>query len=270
MDIEGLNKSQIILLTLLVSFITSIATGIVTVALMDQAPEGVTKTITHVVERTVESVRPGATQVATVIKEVPVIVTEEELVLKAINVASPAVAMIQTGATNRGRTPGVWLGSAFFMQSSGLFVTSGALVEAEKIYEVVLENGTVLKVKLVAKNSGGEVALLQVTEESKPDLSALATDLKPISFSVGNITVGQTVIGIGSSAGGNHGVAMGIVSNLITQASSTATVINTNAAASDNIGGPLVDIKGNVIGLNVAAGRAIGKREIEAAIDAVK
>ena len=37
---EHLNKQQLILLTLLISFVTSIATGIVTVSLMDQAPQG--------------------------------------------------------------------------------------------------------------------------------------------------------------------------------------------------------------------------------------
>ena len=39
MDLEKLNKSQIVLLTLLVSFVTSIATGIVTVALMQAMEE---------------------------------------------------------------------------------------------------------------------------------------------------------------------------------------------------------------------------------------
>src|SRR4029077_18213268 len=54
MDIEKLTKSQIVLLTLLVSFVTSIATGIVTVSLMDQAPPAIAQSVSRIVEHTVE------------------------------------------------------------------------------------------------------------------------------------------------------------------------------------------------------------------------
>ena len=60
MDIEDLNKSQLILLTVLVNFVTAVATGILTVSLLDQAPPIVAQTVNSVVERTVETV----TQVA--------------------------------------------------------------------------------------------------------------------------------------------------------------------------------------------------------------
>ena len=51
MDMEELSKSQIILLTLLVSFVTSIATGIVTVSLMNQAPPAIAQTVNRIIER---------------------------------------------------------------------------------------------------------------------------------------------------------------------------------------------------------------------------
>ena len=80
---EELNKTQIVLLTLLVSFVTSIATGIATVSLMEQAPEDVTRIINRVVERTVETVTPiqGASVIT---KERTVVIREEDAITETI------------------------------------------------------------------------------------------------------------------------------------------------------------------------------------------
>lgn len=59
MEIKDLNKSQLILLAILISFVTSIATGIVTVTLMDQAPSSVSVPITKIVRQTVEKIVPS-------------------------------------------------------------------------------------------------------------------------------------------------------------------------------------------------------------------
>jgi hypothetical protein len=58
---NDLNKEQLILLALLISFVTSLATGIVTVSLMDQAPKNVVQTIKQVVERAVNADTQSAT-----------------------------------------------------------------------------------------------------------------------------------------------------------------------------------------------------------------
>lgn len=95
MKIDDLSKTQLILLGLLISFVTSIATGIVTVSLMDQAPPGLTQTVNRVVEKTIETVVPGKT----IKVEVPVVMTEEDLILAAVEKATPTVATLSDMGT---------------------------------------------------------------------------------------------------------------------------------------------------------------------------
>lgn len=56
MDIKELDKKQLILLVLLITFVVSIGTGIVTVSLMKQMPKSVPQTINNVIQRTIERV----------------------------------------------------------------------------------------------------------------------------------------------------------------------------------------------------------------------
>ena len=56
MDFKDLDKKQLILLTLLITFVVSIATGIISVSLMNQMPKSVPQTINNVIERTIEKV----------------------------------------------------------------------------------------------------------------------------------------------------------------------------------------------------------------------
>ncbi len=86
MDLEHLNKSQVVLLTLLISFVTSMATGIVTVSLMEQGITPVTNTVNQVVERTKEIVvkvpEPQDPVVVTQTKEV--IINQADLIASAV------------------------------------------------------------------------------------------------------------------------------------------------------------------------------------------
>ena len=86
MNLEELNKSQVVLLTLLISFVTSMATGIVAVSLMEQGVSPVTNTVNKIVERTKEIIvkveDPRDPVIIT--EEKTVVIHEEDLVASAI------------------------------------------------------------------------------------------------------------------------------------------------------------------------------------------
>ena len=243
MDVEDLTKSQLILLTLLVSFVTSMATGIVTVTLVNSAPEGISRTITHVVERTVEEVVPKAiTQTATVVKEVPVVVTEEELVVKAIDKVSPAVVMVKQ---NIRHTDAKVLGSAFLTDAKlGIFATAPSVVEKNKNYIVVLENGVEILVKS-GEVSLGKITLTTIKEEDVLKLN----NITPLKISTTRPVIGQSVIGLSSTVNNNHEVSMGIVSSVVVGSTTTPGYLVSNVASLEYLGAPIIDIYGAVLGI---------------------
>ncbi|MBU2109519.1 hypothetical protein KKB71_00985, partial [Patescibacteria group bacterium] len=90
---ENLTRTQIILLVLLVSFVTSLATGIVTVTLVNQAPQPITHTLGKVIEKTIERVVPGESQPVSV--QPPVVISPEEAIVKIVqNVSSAVVSVV--------------------------------------------------------------------------------------------------------------------------------------------------------------------------------
>jgi len=263
---DELNKNQIILLTLLVSFVTSIATGIVTVTLMDQAPAGVTQTINRIVERTVERIIPGETQVSTVIKEVPVIVTEEELIVKTINQGAKSLVRIM----NADNEELVW--------GSGFVVTGGRAVTSSKIFklanatttptiplkiQIVLDDGR----KILAENLPiadlaegiSPFAIFKIIDDKAGELSTL--DLAEV-----DAVIGQTVIALGADDRSGITVAVGIISSFLSNGTTTASRLMTNAASLENDGGPLLNVKGQVVGLNDGMGLALPASALRAVL----
>ncbi|MEK7585017.1 MAG: trypsin-like peptidase domain-containing protein [Patescibacteria group bacterium] len=246
---EELNKNQIVLLVLLVSFVTSIATGIVTVTLLDQAPPAVTQTINRIVERTVEKVVPRETQVSTVIREVPVIVTEEDLIVKATNQGAKAMVRL-VEATDETK----YVGSAFL-------AAEGRIITSSKIFA---EGTTVIPALKAILDDGRKFDLEPILPESltKPSLNLkikgeLPKDLPSLTLSSSTISIGQTVISLGAADKTGLNVAVGIISSFLSSGSDTSPYIVTNASSKDNHGGPVLNIKGEVIGLNHGASLAL-------------
>jgi hypothetical protein len=199
MDIERLNKFQIVLLTLLISFVTSIATGIVTVSLMDQAPPVIPQTINRVVERTVERVVPHETQTATVITtEKTVVIKESDLIAQAIARVRPSIVRVH-GTTADGEADDFI--ARGFVIAEGHAVVPLIGIDSGVTYTVLIGKETIPGevIKIDAKK---RLALIALGESEGEYTPAAVLGTNPV-------TLGQTVIAVVGDT--SIKVAMGIV-----------------------------------------------------------
>ena len=138
MDIKDLNKSQLILLGVLLSFVTSIATGITTVTLMQQAPPSFTAPINRVVQQTIEKIQQveGKTVTQTVV------VKEEDLVVDAIAKNQSAIFTVSQDALGSdGSKVENLSGRGFAISTDGIVVTDGGLVISTGVYYLKNDSG---------------------------------------------------------------------------------------------------------------------------------
>lgn len=278
MKMENLNKTQIVLLTLLTSFVTSIATGIVTVTLMDQAPAGVTQTINRVVERTIETVVPGENQVTTVVKEV--IVKEEDLVANAVEKLFPSLVEIRAIDSEGAEVP---LGMGVVISGDGYIVTDKNRIEGNRNNLIVVSSGKVADVNVVS-DKDSEVAILKLKtpdkantkiggdttttgDETIPEKERLS--LVPASLSDSDkAKLGQAVVSFTGDMGDT--VLTGIISKLnkktITSENENGEevqnevldyIISSIDISKKSAGGPLLDTSGNVLGINTITSEGV-------------
>lgn len=150
-------------------------------------------------------------------------------------------------------------GTGFIISEDGVVVTNKHVVDVDDAnYSVVFNDGRTLSVEVLARDTLLDIAFLQIED---------ADDLNLISLPLGSsdsLQVGQTVIAIGNALGEfSNTVSSGIISGLSREIVATdgngqfqellPDVIQTDASINPgNSGGPLLDIQGNVIGVNVA------------------
>ena len=139
------------------------------------------------------------------------------------------------------------LGSGFIIDKTGYIITNNHVIDnAEKIM-VILFDDTSFEAKVVGKDPKTDVALLKIDPKK--------TKLKAVKFGNSDkLRVGDWVMAIGNPFGFGGTVTAGIVSargrNL---SGSYDDYIQTDASINrGNSGGPLFDMKGNVVGINTA------------------
>lgn len=245
---ENLTKTQIILLALFVSFVTSIATGIVTVTLVDQAPPGVTQTINRVVERTVERVVPSDQPAQ--VKEV--VSSADDLIARAISQASPAVVSLYSGELSF---------ASGFVVAPGVIATFGTFPSA-------FQGGGIT----VRSPRGGEFAaepLFTSPHIATFKISGAGSEkIAPLKLSTTAGALGRTVAALALDAEGDPSVALGVITAVRVASSSTTPSIKTNLSVAPlGVGGPVVDTRGSVIGLVAGETTLVPAELIKKALD---
>ena len=170
-------------------------------------------------------------------------------------------------------------GTGFIITSDGLIVTNRHVVEDTSAeYSVVLSDGTRYDAQVIARDPFNDIAFLKVEASGLPTAQLGDSD---------ELKIGQTVMAIGFSLGEySNSVTKGIVSGIGReivadsggQAEKLENVIQTDAAINPgNSGGPLINLQGQVIGINTAVnlsgqliGFAIPINSVKQVIDSVR
>ncbi|EKE16273.1 MAG: hypothetical protein ACD_11C00021G0002 [uncultured bacterium] len=147
-------------------------------------------------------------------------------------------------------------GSGFFLSSDGLIATNKHVVEdVSADYTVIINDGKEYPAKILAKDPLQDIAIIKIEGNNFSVLSVGNSD---------SVQIGQTVIAIGNSLGEfSNTVSRGIISGLgrtviagsefSAQSERLSNIIQTDAAINPgNSGGPLININGEVVGMNVA------------------
>jgi hypothetical protein len=226
---SDLSKQQLILLAILISFVTSLATGIVTVSLMDQAPSGVTRTITQVIQQTVADAVPasGATSTAAIS------IAVSDQVANATAAVTPSIVGLRDG-----NGPVVALG--LIVSPSGAIMADKNIVAKLNVPEAVLPGGASIPVGVARFQLSGDIAFLAPS-------APLQGSVIPISFG-DPARLGASVWSLSGTT--TYALSQGIVTELDPIASSSIPTIRTSIPAAEAISGaPLFDATGAVIGI---------------------
>ncbi|MBZ9572291.1 trypsin-like peptidase domain-containing protein [Patescibacteria group bacterium] len=157
-------------------------------------------------------------------------------------------------------------GSGFIVSEEGMILTNRHVVEdKEAEYTVLTNDGRSFEAKVLARDPGQDLAIIKI---EGGDFSTVGLD------DSSNLQIGQTVIAIGNALGEfKNTVSVGVISGLGRTVTASGgglveileDVIQTDAAINKgNSGGPLLNLKGEVIGINTAM--ALGAENIGFAV----
>lgn len=174
---------------------------------------------------------------------------QSELLVALYDTLSPGVVNIQV-FVNRNGQAGVGAGSGFVLDAAGNIVTNNHVVAGAEVVTVIFADGTEARADVVGVDPDSDLAVLNVSQ--------MPAGVRPLPLGDSDkVKVGEWVIAIGNPFGLGTSMSVGIVSAIGRVIASGATPFNipqavqTDAAINPgNSGGPLLNLNGEVVGVN--------------------
>jgi serine protease Do len=142
------------------------------------------------------------------------------------------------------------MGTGIIVDPRGYIVTNQHVVEDVNVIRIRLSDGTTYNGRVLTREHESDLALLKIDAGRPLPTMPLGTS--------SDLMVGETVIAIGNAYGYEHSVTVGIISAIkrdvtLNKEISYKSLIQTDASINPgNSGGPLLNINGELIGVNVA------------------
>ena len=163
-------------------------------------------------------------------------------------VRGPATEELFAHTPSQNRVNG--MGTGIIVDPRGYIVTNYHVVEDVSVIRVRLSDGTTHSARVLTRDQETDLALLKVDLGRPLPTMSLGTS--------SDLMVGETVIAIGNAYGYEHTVTVGVVSAVkrdvtLNKEISYKQLIQTDASINPgNSGGPLLNINGELVGVNVA------------------
>jgi serine protease Do len=163
-------------------------------------------------------------------------------------VRGSSVEEMFSGSGSRNRVNG--MGTGILIDPRGYIITNQHVVEDVALIRIRLADGTTANARVLARDQECDLALLKIDVDHTLPIIPLGTTR--------DLMVGETVVAIGNAYGYEHTVTVGVVSATSRDVSlnkevSYKALIQTDASINPgNSGGPLLNLHGELIGVNVA------------------
>lgn len=162
-----------------------------------------------------------------------------DVVVQTVAKTSPAVVKVVNTISSNEKASG----SGVIISKDGYIITNNHVVKNQQRLQIIYADGSYHDAELIGTDAFADIAVLRV-RDAVPGIAELGNSdaLQP----------GETVIAIGSPLGEfQNSVTVGVVSALNRTVDTMEGLIQTDAAINQgNSGGPLINVKGQVIGIN--------------------